>query len=291
MQITHASKHTIEATSSEPLVMPRNTLIPPTELTLEQYHACEGSSSSFLKHFSRTPWHALWAKSHPQPSTEPQLLGSLLHLALLEPDRFNEQVKVMPAYKGVGKTAKEQLVRDANPGATLISQSCADLLELGYEAVMQHATAKGLLTNPKGIREHSFFWEDKATGLLLKARPDLFIPGEKVIVVADLKKALDASVSGFSLQATKLQYHLSAALYIEALEQIYPRHDIVWFWIPVEMETKQCAVYALTPEDLAKGKQALTKAKLSLKQCLLTNQWPGYQPDGQAQPLSLRSWA
>lgn len=291
MLVTDHPDLLLDNSSSPAGSLPRNRFIPPSELTLAQYHASEGASSSFLKHFSRTPWHALWAKSHPQPPTEAMRLGTLLHLACLEPEIFNRDVKVMPIFKGVGKVAKEREVAEANPGATLISTDWARLLELGHEAVMNHAGARGLVTHPLAVREHSFCWTDKETGLVLKIRPDVFIPGEKVIVVADVKKALDASISGFSLQATKLQYHLSAAMYIEGLEQIYPNHDIAWFWIPVEMETKQCTVYSLTPNDLKKGREALRKAKLALKQCLLTNHWPGYQADGQAQPLSLRGWA
>jgi hypothetical protein len=271
--------------------IPLDTLIPPNALSNEQYHAADGYSSTKLKPFSQTPWHAYWDQTHPSCPTETMQRGTMLHQALLEPQLFHKTHALAPTFTGLGKKAKDQAVSDANPGITLISQSTATLLTQGCMAVAAHKQAKAHITHPNRVTEHSIFWHDKPTGLLLKARLDLFIPHPNIIVVADLKSAADASLNGFSRQAANLQYHLSAAMHIDGLSQVYPNHQIVWCWIAVEMATQQCAVYTMSPADLAKGRTAYRSAVQSLKTCLTTNQWPGYQHDGIAQPLNLPKWA
>jgi PDDEXK-like domain of unknown function (DUF3799) len=276
--------------ADQQVALPLNQLIPSSVLSLEAYHASEGYSSSSLKAFSRTPWHALWEKTHPTEPTAAMQRGTMLHAALLEPQLFHASYACAEMFTGTGMMAKNKALREANPGVTLIDHTVAELLTQGCDAVRAHKQANAILADPRGVAEQSIFWRDKETGLLLKVRPDFHINHPKIVNTLDVKSAEDASPYRFASQAEKLQYHVSAAMYVDGISQVYPNKEIVWQWLAVEMGTQQCALYTISDADLARGHDTYRKYVRSLKHCLTTGVWPGYQPDGIAQQLRLPNW-
>lgn len=63
-------------------------IYPPEELTNEQYHAIPAVSKSDLDKIDRSPAHYKFAKDNPQPPTTAMIRGTIVHAAILEPDRF-----------------------------------------------------------------------------------------------------------------------------------------------------------------------------------------------------------
>ena len=57
-----------------------------------EYRAAPGESVSALKHMLRSPAHYAWHKEHPDPATPAMLVGTLTHLAAMQPDLFGEGV-------------------------------------------------------------------------------------------------------------------------------------------------------------------------------------------------------
>ena len=63
----------------------------------EEYHRSNGTSSSSLKTLlEQTPAHLEYNRTHPKDSTENMKLGTLVHMLVLEPDKFEEEYIIVP---------------------------------------------------------------------------------------------------------------------------------------------------------------------------------------------------
>ena len=56
-------------------------------MTEAQYREVDAINISSLKHMSRSPAHYRAALEHPREATQAQLLGSMLHATVAEPQR------------------------------------------------------------------------------------------------------------------------------------------------------------------------------------------------------------
>jgi hypothetical protein len=146
-------------------------------------------------------------------------------------------------------------------------------------AVHSHPTAGALLQS--GQAEQSFWWDDIATGLRCKCRPDWF-DGELIV---DLKTCQDASPAGFATKAVAaFHYQLQAAHYLAGAMATR------FIFVAVEKTAPYAiGVYELDAEALVHGSIARHNALQLIGDCRATNNYPGYT-DG-IQTLQLPGWA
>ena len=146
-------------------------------------------------------------------------------------------------------------------------------------SVRSNSTAALLLAN--GQAEQSFWWDDIATGMRCKCRPDWF-DGETIV---DLKTCQDASPAGFAKAVAAFHYQLQAAHYL--CGTLAKR----FIFVAVEKSAPYAVgVYELDQEALVHGSIARHNALLRLQDCRAINSWPGYT-DGGIQTLQLPGWA
>jgi hypothetical protein len=250
-------------------------------ITNEQYHADPAVSASHLHAVARSPYH-YWSRyldlsRKPVEPTAAMRLGSLVHCAVLEPGELSQRYGVCGPRNT--KAGKEQAERMAAAGIEAVTASDMMAANCMADSVHRHPAASALLA--QGKAEQSFWWDDSATGLRCKCRPDWYYG----TTVVDLKTTTDASPSGFARSIATFRYHVQASHYLTGL------HGAERFvFIAVEKTAPYAvAVYELDAAALAAGDELRQRDMRVIADCQATKEWPGYGDD--CQTLSLPSWA
>ncbi|MYM92796.1 PD-(D/E)XK nuclease-like domain-containing protein [Duganella vulcania] len=256
------------------------------DMSHEDYHADRSAvNGSKLKLMLKSPRLYLRAPacSANTPSTS---LGSAIHAALLESDRFSAQYIVKPTFNRrtkAGKADEAAFVRD-HPGSFFISAKDAWIIKNVRESVLQHQGARRLLT--RGVAERAMFWRDERTGLMCKTKPDL----ERDGIIVDIKSTTDASKQEFRHSIARLHYDLTAFMQQLGVKRITGETKQV-VYIAVETEEPfNTAVYIASDAQLASGQAKFEFATDRLKYCLSTGDWFGYQPQGIPEEIDVAGW-
>ena len=235
----------------------------------EQYRAVDAVNISSLKHISRSPAHYRAALDNPREATQAQVIGSMLHATVAEPQRTHYVVRP----DGLSFATKEgKAWRDAQTHPILTGDEC-DAVQAMYRALWFHRHANSMIKG--ATKECSFFDIHKPTGLLMKGRIDLFnVDSQKRGIIADIKTTDDASPGEFARSVRKWQYHRQAAYYIDLTGAVS------FFFIAVEKSAPYAvAVYELDDRAIEAGREANERDLATLARCLRTNEWPSYQPE------------
>src|SRR5690606_13676340 len=97
-------------------------LIPRTEF--EAYRVIDAVNWSTLKVMAKSPRHYRHALAHPRPPSPAMLLGTAAHLATLEADRWDDEVRI---FDGASRRRKAwEVFQAANPGRLLLNPAEAD---------------------------------------------------------------------------------------------------------------------------------------------------------------------
>ena len=253
-----------------------------TVISNEEYHADPAISASQLKEIGRSPFH-YWKRyvdpdRSPSEPTAAMRLGSLAHCAVLEPNELLQRYAVGPDRRTKeGKATAEKMLAD---GIEPVSASDFEQALSIAAAVHSHPTA-GLLLGMSGQAEQSFWWDDIATGLRCKCRPDWF-DGETIV---DLKTCQDASPALFAAAVGRFSYQLQAAHYL--CGTLAKR----FVFVAVEKSAPYAVgCYELDAEAMVHGSVLRHNALQRIQDCRAINSWPSYTDDG-IQTLQLPGWA
>lgn len=232
------------------------------DISNELYHTSEGLSRSGVMHFKKSPLH-YWNKYHnPDRKTvdtsDQKSLGSIVHSLILEPELFARNYVVeekVDKRTKAGKARWEEL-RIENAGKLAIDEGIYEVAQRIRDAFMMNEYAPEFL---KGADiEKSIFWNDSETGVLCKARPDLW----KNNVFCDLKTATDASPRSFQRSIAQYGYHIQAAMVRDGIHHV--RGDVITDCVFIAIESVEpyaVAVYIL-------DKKAIDIGHLEYKQIL-----------------------
>ena len=265
------------------------------ELPIANYHAGPGISKSSLDLVARSPQHYWEAKIGPRrqdfSETTAMRLGSLAHLAILEPELLESSVIVAPDVNRRTKAGKAEYdaaleEATANNKQLVANADLNRVLEMRY-AIETHARAAELLRG--GTREGSFFWTDEMTGQLCKCRPDL-IDRERRFAI-DLKTTTDASPEAFKRSAAKYRYGVQAAWYSDGASECLG-YTCVDTFVILAVETLPpygVALYELGQDWIMTGQDMYRRDLNALARCLETDEWPTYSQT--ILPLSMPRWA
>lgn len=200
------------------------------------YHAADGVSNSMLKIFANHgPAHlraAMAGEPEDDSETNPderdaRVLGTLAHLAILEPDRWGNGLShhrkpthyqdaktgEMKKWAGNAKVCQEWM--EAHADLPTLSAKNEGRIVGARAAVMAHPFAGPLLAAP-GSNEASVFAHDPPTGLTLRIRPDRLtedVDGRPW--AADLKTC--PSVAKFAYSAREFRYDIQCEFYRRVL--------------------------------------------------------------------------
>ena len=141
--------------------------------------------------------------------TLPMIFGRAYHVAMLEPNEFNDKVLVFNSATRTTKGYKEFKVD--NPKApTIILQKEYDKIMYMQDVLFSHNEVNDLLQK-EGEREIANAWKDDDSDVFCKGKAD-YRNGKTLI---DLKTTGDGSFYGFSNSCKKYGYDRQSAFYMD----------------------------------------------------------------------------
>ena len=256
------------------------------------YHSGSGISNSSLKHMGKSPAHYKAALEGDSPESAALSFGSLFHMLVLEPERFDAEVWVAPACARRSKDEKakwadfwecsEGKIRVDNFGNIVykdkngvIKKDSLLTLEVARsmaDSVMAHPIAAKIFGS--GMKEKSIYSLDADTGLLKRCRVDC-IP-DKSNVVFDLKSTLDASPEGFTKSICNFEYHVQGAYYLDIANEQKLDREIFGFVAVEKTPPYAVGVYQLSQDFLEIGRATYRERLDLLCECQAKDVWPAY---------------
>ncbi|MFR1667262.1 MAG: PD-(D/E)XK nuclease-like domain-containing protein [Alistipes sp.] len=279
---------------------------------MDKYLGHLGESSSLLKEVLKSPRHYLVARNgEVKPRNTAHFdLGTFVHSAFLEPQKFDKVLIEPPANRGtIGGICTliryywELLGRaqDADLSSMKMQDMRAKLAELETEAAdagysfvdAQTSTIIKVLRAayrtygggiiPRLLRcarsETSMYTTDPQTGLAVKIRPDAMLLEEHVgaNVIVSVKTTSAPSPKAFMSDAARYRYELSEGMYLEVASHVTGRRFSGTLMIVAQTTIPfQVALIWLDAEDLQIGKYKYRQALDILHQCKTNNSWPGF---------------
>ena len=141
--------------------------------------------------------------------TMPMIFGRAYHVAMLEPNDFNNKVLVFDSATRTTKGFKG--CKENNPKApTIILQKEYDKIMYMQDVLFSHSEVRDLLQS-EGEREIANAWKDEDTNVFCKGKAD-YRNGKTLI---DLKTTVDGSFYGFSNSCKKYGYDRQSAFYMD----------------------------------------------------------------------------
>lgn len=217
-----------------------------TGMPEDYYHNTEGfiSKSSLASLGKETPYRFFNGKKK-QP-TSAMKMGTALHCAVLEPEKFEASYKLMPEIKAKTLKAYKDAVKE-NPEMEILNGTDAKNLVGMLDAVSKHSAASELLALD-GWCEVSGFHIDEDTGVKLRHRFDKLT---KCGVGIDLKKTQSVKPEELSKTINAFSYEMQDALYSDAYEAITGHKLNAFYFIFVE-ETYPHQVAVVYLDDISK---------------------------------------
>ncbi len=271
-------------------------------LSNEQYHADPAISRSGIMMFLESPYK-YWANyvnpdRPPKESTPAMIFGSAFHTYVLELHHFWRDYAVepemlpLPAKVLLKYTDREtfekykadlariemlntdtwSIFQEDSRGKIILKDGEIDLIRKMYDALCRHHEAPGLIRD--AIYEQSYFWQDKDSGLMVKARPDILHSN----MIVDLKTCVSASSRAFQRAMAEGGYHIQAAMIREAVNVLEGRD------IPnaINVCVEKTYPYAIGNKIISEtaleiGHKQFKETLMDMKECFETNVWPSYE--------------
>lgn len=280
-------KALIKARLLEPVNLELNKWL---NLKNELYHKMPGISSSGIRDLLRSPAHYYYKYyvSQDELETSAMRFGNLVHTALLEPDRYNNNVMLEPKFDKRTKQGKiEYDTYKLNLGKEAILVTEDEMKAV--IAIRDNFYSMPFLNKlfGSGEAEKSCFWKDDESGIVCKSRPDwLRWDG----VICDIKTTSDASSSAFKRSIVTYGYHVQAAWNLNAVKMVSGKKPKHYIFIAIENKAPyQIAAYILDDASEDLGWDQCQKAMSLLKHSVETSSFDGYQND--IEMIGVPDWA
>jgi hypothetical protein len=250
---------------------------------IDTYHSqcCVGpsiSSSGLRTLFLKSPAH-YWCESDLNPKREEPgeksafTLGRAAHHLLLGEDAFSTLFIVRPERFDSWRTdaSKAWRAEQEAAGRTVLLPTQIEVIRGMARSLAAHPlVAAGILN---GEIEQSIAWQDRATGVWLKVRPDA-IPNDSGDF-ADLKTSADSG-EDLDRAVSAYRYDVQAALVKWAAREVLKREMTSFSFVFVEKTPPYCVdVLTLDPADVELAEKDLRVALDTFAWCLEHDNWFG----------------
>src|SRR3990172_2799137 len=248
---------------------------PAAKMTRADYDALPGLNFSRLKHVLRSPAHAVAAMEE-EETTEAMAFGAAYHVAIFEPDQYEQRVAVAPKVDRrttVGKETWSAFQAESN-GKIVLTAEQDETISAMAKVLLSHPDVMPLFER-KHYCEKVVQWTDDETGLACKAMLDLVTVDDRP-TIADLKTTTDASDMARIIE--RYQYDVQLAMYRAASMATGFSEDVNCLLICQEKEAPYGAIVYDLREWLPRGYSLYRKAIAIWQRCQETNEWPSYEP-------------
>lgn len=263
------------------------------EMPSEEYHAAPGANFSRLKILRHeTPADLKAYIDEPPPPSDPMNLGAAIHDMLLLPDKFASQWAISgqcEAFKADGERCENSGTKfiegkwycgvhskgKSSEAVHILSSDDARVIRGLEESAKRHKYAARLFADDVET-ELSLFWNDPETGILCKARIDLYNRSRKSLV--DLKttskgidfKSFRRSCEDFGLWLQLAHYKAGAE--ILGLEVNFAA------WLAIQTRRPYgIMTWQADEHDLALAEHERRVLLNLYAQCEKSGVWPGYE--------------
>lgn len=249
------------------------------QLPEARYHAIRAMSASTIKRCAESVKHAITARDS-FVQTPAMKLGSAVHAALLEPDRF--ALEWAAPEPGDGRTSAYKAYmakfREEHAGKNIIPASDLEKVEGIKSEVMQHPIWERF-ADPESSVEVSALWKDESTSELCKLRMDHLVTDGGVEVITDVKtEGQSASPRQFKLSCARYGYAIQAAWYVDGWKLVSGcSHPVEFHFLVVETRPPYgVAWYRASERMLERGRSQYRLFKDQYAHALKTGTCPGY---------------
>lgn len=255
------------------------------DMPAEEYHAHPAISAGKVEDFleSRRLFEGRYVTKTipPKVPTPAMLLGTYIHLRILEPDRFNESLA--EPYPETAPDGKNWLRRKGSDhekwwadevakrvGKLALEQHEIDYINAIAESVLSKRWAAQLLRG-QGEAEYSIFWTDAETGLELRCLVDWFSS-----IPIDIKSTGNASPSEFAKTCVRMGYHRKRQHYLAGIEAITNEPPLM-VHIAVSTEPPFAAgaydIQDIDRDGRSLGKRQWRRALKQIAECFESGDW------------------
>lgn len=266
----------------------------------EAYHADIkriGKSGLDLVHQSPAHYYARYLDPNREweEQTPELLLGSLIHTAILEPEKLTLDYVVAPKVDRRTKVGKDEwdVFLQMNKGKDFVTQDQWDIAQRIRDAVYKHPVARELLEMP-GEVEQVLNWSipvtlqnGKPLMVPCKAKPDKRLQAN---IILDVKSTKDAKPEHFARSVVNYRYDVQAAWYRDGHNYSLGADIDAFVFIAVEKEPPFGVSVVYVPEQIFElGRKKYQRDLAVYAEALNSNQWPCYPLE--AVELQLPEWA
>lgn len=253
----------------------------------EAYHQSPGISRSALMEFRESPldyWHKYINPDRPPEKRKKHFdFGQAFHTLVLEPEEFDNRFVVVPHLKRntkVGKKLDDEINLSLNGRGKIIEKLPDGHADSDYQDLIRMVkimkeeifTLLGVDLSKAKI-EKSIYWIDKDTGILCKARPDIW----QGTCILDIKGEVDISPKTFVRSANDKGYHVQMAMIAEELLTLFGV-EITRSIFPVvgKKPPYPSGIYSLDKPSIELGRKIFKEELRKYKICLETDHWPSH---------------
>ena len=243
------------------------------DIPFDEYLAWDAVSSHDCMTMLRSPEYYLHSKTKKSDPSQAMLFGSACHEVVLTPETASQHIAVKPdgmdRRTKIGKELFAEFEKRSH-GKMIISGSDERHIHNIAEAISRHTIGAEYLERCHR-REESCLTQHKATGLMVRGRPDAFCED----LVIDLKTTMDARPESFAKTVHNFGYYVQAFAYLYLLRRLGVIQSTARFCFLVveKLPPYQVEVYELDPGDILRGGELYTLALQRISRCRSTNQY------------------
>jgi exodeoxyribonuclease VIII len=262
-------------------------------IAAERYHRWDACSNSRCSALVRSPAFCRYQIDHPSPSTPSMELGTALHVAILEPERFATTYGRGPEGDGRTKAVRDGMAAIARDGLLPLRPGDYDACQMARASAWANRAVREVLERAVD-RELSAVWyhifdetdQEMMESLLCKLRIDAACEGGFIL---DLKRTKSAQPHAFQGSIGTYGYHRQAAMYLDGMEAL-GRPQKHYLILAVESTAPyEAALYRIDDEALQAGRTELNDLMTRYFVCQQTGIWSAYPET--IQTIGLPRWA
>jgi len=237
------------------------------------YHKAPGVSGSGLHVIQQfSPAHYAYGGTDDDKDQRPKEMGTAIHTALLEPDRFASEYMLLRDVPDRRASEYKEAAKVYGKDKTLAGKE-ADKVSGMQAAVHAHTRARELIDDA-AVHELSAFATDPYTDTLVRCRPDIVTHSGAIV---DLKKARDARERPFASACVNYGYDLKAAFYCDVWEWATGAPPSAYYLLVVEEQPPHAVrVYTMPDDWMQRGRRLYREALDLYAQCRANDEWPAY---------------
>lgn len=233
------------------------------------------SRSELWRLITESPEKFKFYRENPQPPTNALIFGQAFHMAVLQPEIYNDNFAAAPVFDRRTKAGREAWEKFSaeSEGKTIIPSEWQEKIEAMTEKLNADPFVRQLLSEK---HEEPYFWTDELTGEECKCRADCITEIGGNVYVVDIKTAESAATDVFMRKSVDYGYPLQAAMYCEGVKQATGR-ECSFVFIAIE-KAPPYAVNIMQADDIYRqyGFDIFREALGIYHDCKINNNWYGY---------------